>query len=182
MKRLSFTLAIFLFAAFTTSCEEIFEEDEANVQSQYFACQVRGKHIDMNINKDVCGALVFNYFPEAVDDISAGFLQMGVEQCDEVPSIVFTFQGVNADYTGTSALEALDFANSLKPSVRLEDGSDYKRFIDGVWRVTRFSSSTKKEVGTITGTFEMRLLDLEKSDTLLLKDGQFNFVLPRLRE
>jgi hypothetical protein len=179
MNRLKNFLLISLMLTCFSSCEEIFEEENEEAGREYLEFKVDGKSFESVSNSAQCTGLDFHYFPEPYLDLSPGFMEMVSRNCSDSTSLSLTFQRVTPEYTGTSSLETPNFANSFKPELRFENNMVFNRLLDGNITINQFSGSSKKGSGRLTGTFEMRLIDSEKSDTISITDGKFNFFIER---
>jgi len=159
------------------SCEEIFEENEAENGTEYLEFKVDGKQFESAGIPAQCNALNFTYFPEAYLDLPPGYMVMGASNCVDSTSLSLTFQRVTAEYTGSSSLEFLNFAESFTPLFRVGNSTIYNRLLDGTITIDQFTGSKKRVSGRLTGTFEMRLTDFEKTDTLTITEGRFSFFI-----
>ncbi len=175
MKQFKSILVCALLALLFSSCEETFEGDNAENGIEYMEFKVDGEQFISEGIPSQCNALQFNYFPEPYLDLPAGFMVIGASDCPDSTSLTFEFQEVSPEYTGTSSLESLSFASSVKPTFRSENGIVYNRLLDGTITIDQFTGNKKHHSGRLTGTFEMRLIDFEKSDTLHITEGKFNF-------
>ncbi|MCZ4410635.1 hypothetical protein O3Q51_17600 [Cryomorphaceae bacterium 1068] len=177
MMRLKYLIICTITLLFASSCEEIFEEDSEESGPEYFEFKVDGEEFESVSIPAQCNGLNFSYFPEPHLDLPPGFMEMVARNCSESTSLNLTFQRVISEYTGSSSLESLNFADSFQPSFRAKNNVIYNRLLDGTMTVDRFSGSHKHGSGRLTGTFEMRLIDSEKTDTLNITDGRFNFYI-----
>lgn len=161
------------------SCEEVFEGEEAKEGTEYLEFKVDGTAFERMSIPGHCNSLVFNYFTEAYLDLPPGYMVMGANNCADSTSLTLTFQGVTPEYTGSGSLEFTDFANSFTPLFRSENDILYSRLLDGTLAIEEFTGSKKRVPGLLTGTFEMRLTDFDKTDTLNITDGRFSFFIPQ---
>lgn len=175
MKQLNSILILSVLLLFISSCEEILEEVNAESGTEYFEFKVDGKQFESEGIPSECNALQFNYFLEPYLDLPAGYMLMHTSDCPDASSLTLTFQEVTPEYTGTSSLEDLNFATSFRPVFRDENNVIFNRLLDGSMTVDRFTGTKKHGSGRLSGTFEMRLIDSEKTDTLTITDGRFNF-------
>ncbi|MEM9052830.1 MAG: hypothetical protein AAGC47_12325 [Bacteroidota bacterium] len=179
MNKLQYIVFCLLFLCVFSSCEEVFEEENGARVEQYFEGKVDGERFEGYSDDEQCNQLVFAYFPEAVSDLAPGYLEMGARNCFSSSRLNFIFQGVEPEYTGTTSLLDLDFADSFRPSYRSADGVSFNRIVDGSFSVNSFSGSNKKQAGRLSGSFEMRLTSLENTDTIHITDGKFSFPIPK---
>lgn len=179
MSRLKSILIFSAFLIFFSSCEEIFEDDNAEKGTQYLEFKVDGTQFTSEEIPSQCNALQFNYFPEPHLDLPAGYMVMASWNCPDSTSLSLEFQEVSQEYTGTSSLESLNFARSVKPIFRMRNGVIYNRLLDGTITIDQFQGNSKHHSGRLSGTFEMRLIDSDKSDTLNITEGKFNFFIAR---
>jgi len=170
-------LLLFIITVFASSCEEIFDGDDEDTGTEYLEFKVDGKSFETSSVPAQCKGLVFNYFTEAYLDLPPGYMMMGANNCPDSTSLTLTFHGVTPEYTGSGSLESLDFANSFTPLFRSENNVLYSRLLDGTMTVKEFTGSKKRVSGRLTGTFEMRLTDFDKTDTLSITDGRFSFFI-----
>ncbi|MGB6035873.1 MAG: hypothetical protein WBG42_06365 [Cryomorphaceae bacterium] len=161
------------------SCEEVFEDENGEEGTEYLEFKVDGIQYETVSIPAQCNGLNFNYFPEPHLDLPPGFMEMVASNCADSTSLSLTFQRVVSEYTGSGSFESLNFAESFQPFFRAKNNVLYNRFLDGTLTINEFSGAHKKASGRLTGTFEMRLIDSEKSDTLSITDGEFNFFIPR---
>ncbi len=167
-----FLAFVFLFL---TACEESFDPEEENNGTEYFEFKINEEEfVGVGIEGE-CAELTFNYFPEPVLDLPAGYMTLGAKNCEDNSSVMLTFQGVEAEATGTTSLEFLSFASSFEPYARSVDGKVFNRLLDGTFRIEEFTGRKKQTSGIFSGTFEMRLTDFEKTDTLYITDGRYRF-------
>lgn len=167
-----------LMIAFFSSCEEIFEGDEGEVGREYLEFKADGETFESVGIPAQCNALIFNYLPEPHLDLPAGYMVMRSNNCVDSTSLTMTFQRVTPEYTGSSSLEFLDFAESFRPSFQTKDMT-YNRLLDGTITIDQFTGAHKHGSGRLSGTFEMRLTDSQKTDTLNITEGRFNFFIPQ---
>lgn len=162
-----------------SSCEEVFEGDKGEVGTEYLEFKVDGKSFESVGVSSQCNALIFNYLPEAHMDLPAGYMVMSANNCADSTSLTMTFQRVTPEYTGSSSLEFLDFAESFRASFNHENNMTYNRLLDGTITIDQFTGAHKHGSGRLTGSFEMRLTDFQKTDTLHITEGRFNFFIPQ---
>jgi len=175
MKELKTILILFVLLLFISSCEEILEEVNSENGVEYLEFKVDGKPFTSEGVPAQCNALQFHYFTEPYLDLPAGYMVMGTSNCPDSTSLTLEFQEVTPEYTGSSSLQSLSFASSIKPIFHSENGVIYNRLLDGTITIDQFTGNKKHHSGRLTGTFEMRLIDFEKSDTLNITEGKFNF-------
>lgn len=168
-----------LFVLFFSSCEEIFEDDNTETGEEYMEFTVDGKQFESASIPAQCNGLNFNYFPEAHLDLPPGFMEMDARNCPDSTSLTLTFQRVTPQYTGSSSFESLNFAESFTPVFRFGSSPTYNRLLDGSLTIDQFTGVKKNAPGRLTGTFEMRLIDSEKTDTLVITEGKFHFFIPQ---
>ncbi|MCH2213605.1 MAG: hypothetical protein MK086_00385 [Flavobacteriales bacterium] len=179
MNKLLNFLTLFLLVFVFSSCEEVFEEENRDGITQYFEGKVNGERFEGSTKDEQCNRLSFVYFNEAVSDLAPGYMEMGARDCLSDSELIFVFQGVEPEYTGSFSLTDLDFADSFRPAFTSVDGVTYNRLLDGSFSVDHFSGSNNKHVGRLSGSFEMKLVDVEKTDTLNITEGAFAFTVPR---
>ena len=177
MNWLKTILVCSILTLFFSSCEEIFEDQNADEGTEYLEFKVDGKRFESLSVPARCNGLNFSYFPEPHLDLSPGFMEMVAQNCPDSTSLSITFQRVVSEYTGSGSFESQNFAESFQAFYRAENKVVYNRFLDGTLTISEFSGSHKKGSGRLSGTFEMRLLDYEKSDTISITDGKFNFFI-----
>ena len=177
-KLLNILVFCFLVFAFS-SCEEVFEEENEDGITQYFEGKVDGVRFEGATKDEQCNRLSFVYFNEAVSDLAPGYMEMGARDCLSSSELTFIFQGVEPEYTGSSSATELDFADSFRPVFTSSDGVTYNRLLDGTLSIDHFSGSDKKHIGRLTGSFELSLVDVDKTDTVHITEGAFTFTVPR---
>lgn len=179
MNRVKNILLCSLLGMSFSACEEVFEGDEGEVGTEYLEFKVDGRSFEGVGVPAQCNALIFNYLPEAHLDLPPGYMVMRSNNCVDSTSLTMTFQRVTREYTGTSSLEFLDFAESFKPSFHSENDRTYNRLLDGTITIDQFTGAHKHGSGRLSGTFEMRLTDFNKTDTVNITEGRFNFFIPQ---
>jgi hypothetical protein len=179
MRLIKNILFCFFLTLFISSCEEIFEDDAQNDGVEYFECKINEEHFEGVGIPSQCNKLTFDYFTEPYLDLPAGYMGMGANNCVDTMALLLTFQGVTPEITGASSLESLNFADSFRPLFSSANGKIYNRLLDGNLKIDQFTGRIKNATGRFSGTFEMRLIDSEKTDTLTITDGQFNFYISR---
>jgi hypothetical protein len=174
------TLLIFAVSVlFISACEEVFEEEQGENGRVYMEFKIDGQPFVAASVPAQCNELVFNYFTEAHLDLPPGYMIMAAHNCPKSSSLTLTFHGVTPEYTGTGSLETPEFADSFIPLFRSENNVLYGRLLDGTLTVKEFTGAKKRVSGRLSGTFEMRLTDYDKTDTLTITDGRFNFFIPQ---
>ena len=164
---------------FIASCEEDFEGDKADNGTEYLEFKVDGRQFESASIPTQCNALNFNYFPEAHLDLPPGYMMMWASNCVDSTSLSLTFQRVTPEYTGSSSIESLNFAESFTPVFRVGNSTTFNRLLDGSITIDQFTGVNKHSSGRLNGTFEMRLIDSEKTDTLTITEGKFSFFIPQ---
>jgi hypothetical protein len=159
------------------SCEDGFEGDKADNGIEHLEFKVDGRQFESASIPSQCNALNFNYFPEPHLDLPPGYMTMWASNCVDSTSLSLTFQRVTSEYTGSSSFESLDFAESFTPVFRAGNSTIYNRLLDGSITIDQFTGVKKNASGRLTGTFEIRLIDSEKTDTLTITEGKFNFFI-----
>ncbi|MCZ4410108.1 hypothetical protein O3Q51_14895 [Cryomorphaceae bacterium 1068] len=177
MRQFTSILICSFLVLFFFSCEEIFEDDAQNLGEEYFECKINGEPFEGIGIPAQCNKLTFDYFPEPYLDLPAGYMAMGANNCVDTMSFLLTFQGISPEANGMTSLGSLSYADAFRPSLRLTNNTTYDRLLDGSFKIDQFNGRKKHGAGRLTGTFEMRLIDSEKTDTLTITDGRFNFYI-----
>ena len=179
MRHFLYLLLCASLTLFMASCEDVLEGENGEIGTEYLDFKVDGKPFESAGIPAQCNGLDFNYFPEPYLDLPPGFMEMASRNCSDSTSLSLTFQRVSSEYTGTSSLETLNFADSFRPELRFENNVVYNRLLDGMITIEKFTGAKKRVSGRLTGTFHMRLIDSEKTDTISITEGKFNFFIPQ---
>ena len=180
MKSYTIYFITILIFGFLVGCEKDEDTEGQRRVLEYFECKIDGESFQA-VNNFFCNGIIFNYYPESYLSVPQGYGLFGGRNCNTYDRLVMITHGLKPE-TGFLSFTQPAFADSVTPYYQYTDFVDsttvlFDQLVDGQMKIEHFipreSTEPNTPLGSVQGTFEFRLTNETRADTIRVTDGRF---------